>query len=80
MDRIWWSWELSNRKARTRDISGPSVQFTAPFDFFGPMVSPNISLDFVMNVSNFVPEGVTIRDVMDIQHGILCYDYDKLAV
>jgi tyrosinase len=80
MDRIWWTWELSNRKARTQDIAGPSVQFTAPFDFFGPTVSPNITLDYVMNVRNFVPEGVAIKDVMDIQQGILCYGYDKLAV
>lgn len=78
MDRVWWTWEFADRKVRTKDISGPSVQFSAPWDFFGPKTSPSITLDYVMNVRNFVPGGVKIRDVMDIQQGVLCYDYDKL--
>ncbi len=79
MDRIWWTWQHKNLTARTLDIAGPTVQFTAPFDFFAPATSPSVTLDFVMNVGNFVPGGVKVRDVMDIQKGVLCYDYAVLG-
>ena len=79
MDRIWWTWESYDRKARTQDITGPSIHYTDVYAFGDGLTSPNVTLDFKMNVRDFVPGGVAIRDVMDIQQGLLCYDFDALA-
>lgn len=63
--------------SRVKDITGPTVQFTAPFDFFGAATSPNVTLDYAMDFGQLVTGSPTINvsEVMDIQAGRLCYTY-----
>lgn len=38
-------------------------------------VDLNTTLDYILEVSDVIPE-VTIQEVMNIQGGYLCYEYD----
>ncbi|KAH7055899.1 hypothetical protein B0J12DRAFT_656094 [Macrophomina phaseolina] len=79
MDRIWWTWESKDLETRIKDISGPDTQFAYPFDFYGETAYQNITLDYQMHVGSLSNSSwVRVRDVMDIQGGVLCYDYDEL--
>lgn len=62
---------------RKKDIAGPTVQFTAPFDFFGAATSANVTLDYAMDFKHLVSSSssVKISEVMDIRAGRLCYTY-----
>ncbi|KFY64901.1 hypothetical protein V496_02931 [Pseudogymnoascus sp. VKM F-4515 (FW-2607)] len=50
-----------------------TVQFTAPFDYFGAATSANIASDYAMNFKHLDPSSssVNISEVMDIQAGRL---------
>lgn len=64
---MWWQWQKLDLPARLLDISGPSrSEMTS--------LSPNVTLDFVLSVGVLAPD-VTIREVMNIQGTVLCYDY-----
>lgn len=79
MDRLWNKWQHKDWPARMKDISGPDTQFACPFDFFGDVAYKNITLDYVMNFDNLVPnrQYFAVKDVMDIQGGTLCYKYQE---
>ena len=46
-------------KARTKDISGPTIKFGAPWS---DQISPETTLDFLMDFGNLGPR-VTVADV-----------------
>ncbi|KFZ01651.1 hypothetical protein V501_09890 [Pseudogymnoascus sp. VKM F-4519 (FW-2642)] len=77
MDRLWNLWQRIDFPRRSKDIAGPTVQFTAPFDFFGPATSTNVTLDYAMDFKHLASSSssVKISEVMDIQAGRLCYTY-----
>lgn len=62
---VFWYQELSNGL------------LAYPFNFFGDIPYTNVTLDYEMNFYSLVPGQtfVKIQDVMDIQGGLLCYDY-----
>ncbi|KAK0658285.1 Tyrosinase-like protein orsC [Lasiodiplodia hormozganensis] len=79
MDRIWWTWEKRDFATRVKDISGPDTQFAYPFNFYGDVSYQNITLDYQMHVGHASNSSwVRVGDVMDIQDGVLCYEYDEL--
>lgn len=64
---------------RVKDISGPDTQFAYPFNFYGDVAYQNITLDYQMHVGHASNSSwVRVGDVMDIQDGVLCYEYDEL--
>ncbi|KAI5807356.1 hypothetical protein DFH27DRAFT_315579 [Peziza echinospora] len=69
IDRLWWQWQKQRIFARTTDISGPSI----PFDYTN-VKGPNITLEFPISLSP-VGENVLVKELMHIQGGMLCYDY-----
>lgn len=73
LDRVWWSWQTRNLKARLQDISGPVI----PHDYTNEL-GRNVTLDDKVHVGTTVNVTVPIRDVMDIRNSFLCYTYDKL--
>ncbi|KFY26085.1 hypothetical protein V491_01474 [Pseudogymnoascus sp. VKM F-3775] len=77
MDRLWDLWQRVDFPHRKKDIAGPTVQFTAPFDFFGAATSANVTLDYAMDFKHLVSSSssVKISEVMDIRAGRLCYTY-----
>lgn len=72
MDRAWWSWQTRNIE-RLEDISGPLVRFD-----YNNEVAGNVTLDTKIHVGATVNITTTVRDVMDIEGGRLCYTYDKV--
>ncbi|KAH7149696.1 hypothetical protein B0J13DRAFT_312956 [Dactylonectria estremocensis] len=80
MDRLWNKWQHLDWDTRKSDISGPDTQFAYPFDFFGADPAyKNITLDYVMNFNELIPDRqyIKVREVMDIQGGLLCYKYQE---
>ncbi|PKS13374.1 hypothetical protein jhhlp_000145 [Lomentospora prolificans] len=75
VDRAWWSWQSRDLENRTMDISGPLIAFD-----FDNKVAGNLTLDHDMSlgVTNETTIKVKVQDVMHIQRGRLCYNYDKL--
>ncbi|KAH7347473.1 hypothetical protein B0T11DRAFT_333582 [Plectosphaerella cucumerina] len=73
VDRAWWSWQKRDLKNRVNDISGPIINFDYANEFGG-----NITLNDVIYIGETVKLETTIREVMHIQRGPLCYDYDEL--
>lgn len=73
VDRTWWSWQTRNISAREVDMSGPLVQFD-----YGNQKGGNISIDDTIYIGTTVNVTTTIREVMHIQKGILCYTYDEI--
>jgi len=73
VDRIWWSWQTRNLSARVLDMSGPLVQFD-----YNNTKGGNATLDNVIRIGTTVNITTTVREVMHIQRGILCYAYDTI--
>lgn len=73
VDRAWWSWQQRDLENRVNDISGPLINFDYANEFGG-----NATLDDIIYVGETVRLETTIRDVMHIQKGPLCYVYDEL--
>ncbi|KAF3910242.1 hypothetical protein ABW21_db0203966 [Orbilia brochopaga] len=70
LDKMFWRWQQEDLPNRFFDVGGPVV----PFDYSN-QVGPNITLDFIIGLGNLAPD-IPVRDVMNIQGGILCYDYE----
>ncbi|VUC27282.1 unnamed protein product [Clonostachys rosea] len=73
LDRAWWSWQKRNLRKRLTDVSGPLVNFDWTNQLGG-----NITLDHTITVFETVKVQAKVRDVMHIQQGPLCYEYDQL--
>ncbi|EUC43622.1 hypothetical protein COCMIDRAFT_38490 [Bipolaris oryzae ATCC 44560] len=69
VDRLWWNWQSEDPDNRLYQLGGSSSQ--------GPCEEEceETTLDYVMTTYEILPN-VTVRDVMDIQGGYLCYKYD----
>ena len=65
VDRLWWKWQSEDPANRLYQLGGPVKQGG----------SEETTLDHVMTTYGIRPN-VTVRDVMDIQGGFLCYEYD----
>lgn len=73
IDRIFWSWQAKKLPARLTDVSGNIV-----FQDYDNAVAGNVTLNYVIDVGAVNNKNVTIRDVMNIQGGTLCYGFDAL--
>lgn len=69
LDRLWWQWEQINAKDRMFSIGGNTTVTEPPGGFV------KMTIDYEMNMYDIVPN-VTISDVVNIQGGYLCYDYE----
>lgn len=72
IDRVFWSWQTRDLPHRYTDISGPLV-----FADYDNEVAGNTTLDYVIDVGT-TNVNTTVRSLMDIQGGVLCYDYNSL--
>ncbi|KAF5311053.1 hypothetical protein D9619_008149 [Psilocybe cf. subviscida] len=72
LDRVWWSWQKKNLAKRLTDISGPIFLMD-----YNNVQGGNVTLAFPLSVGVNAPN-VTVADVMDVRHSVLCYDYDKV--
>lgn len=61
---MWWEWQKRGLPGRLEEIAAATV--------FGGGVP--VTLDMGMSMFEIVPN-VTVRDVMDIGGGTLCFDY-----
>ena len=68
LDRVWWQWQKRSLPARLRDIAGYTTQNKPPTGWV------DATLDDELNMFGIIPNA-TVRDVMDIRGGRLCYDY-----
>lgn len=76
IDRLWWQWQTANPESRMYDISGTA--FNKTYLEVKGLEAPgtaNTTLDFVINVADILDD-VIVEDVMNIQNGLLCYEYD----
>ncbi|ETS86011.1 hypothetical protein PFICI_04036 [Pestalotiopsis fici W106-1] len=76
VDRIWWQWQTANPDSRMYDMSGTT--FNTTYLTVEGIDAPDVataSLDYVINIADILPD-VIIGDVMNVQNGLLCYDYD----
>ena len=64
---------MRDLKIREKDISGPLVQFDWDNSFGG-----NVTLDHEFYFGQTVRTTSTVKEMMHIQKGPLCYTYDKL--
>lgn len=69
IDRLWWNWQAADRSNRLYQLGGHSTQKEPEGGF------QETTLDYVMTTYEIRPN-VTVGDVMDIQGGFLCYQYD----
>ncbi|KAF4417048.1 monophenol monooxygenase [Fusarium acutatum] len=65
IDRLWWKWQSEDLDSRLYQRGGPSAQGG----------TEELTLDYVMTTYGIRPN-VTVKEVMDIQGGFLCYKYD----
>lgn len=72
IDRAFWSWQMRDLPYRYTDISGPLV-----FADYDNEVAGNTTLDYVIDVGT-TNVNTTVRSLMNIQGGVLCYDYEYL--
>lgn len=70
VDRSWWKWQSAKPCERLYQLGGPSKQQS----FQGEEI-PETTLDHVLTLYGIRPNA-TVRDVMDIKGGFLCYEYD----
>lgn len=75
VDRSWWSWQSRDLGKRVRDISGPLVAFD-----YQNAQGGNVTLDHPIEIgeTESMKLKATVSDVMHIQKGPLCYQYDEL--
>lgn len=76
VDRLWDKWQRLDWPTRKSDISGPDTQYAYPYNFFGDKEYKNITLAYVMDFGNLLPDRryVTVEEAMDTQR--LCYTYE----
>ncbi|KAI1049168.1 hypothetical protein LB506_004653 [Fusarium annulatum] len=76
VDRLWDKWQRLDWPARKSDISGPDTQYAYPYDFFGDKAYKNITLAYVMDFGNLLPDRryVTVEEAMDTRR--LGYTYE----
>ncbi|RBA13521.1 hypothetical protein FPRO05_02314 [Fusarium proliferatum] len=76
VDRLWDIWQRLDWPARKSDISGPDTQYAYPYDFFGDKAYKNITLAYVMDFGNLLPDRryVTVEEAMDTRR--LGYTYE----
>ncbi|KDR80002.1 hypothetical protein GALMADRAFT_222927 [Galerina marginata CBS 339.88] len=72
LDRVWWSWQKKDLSRRLVDISGPINLLD-----YDNVLGGNVTLSFPLSLGLNAPN-VTIADVMDINGGTLCYEYDRV--
>ncbi|KAF1999790.1 Di-copper centre-containing protein [Amniculicola lignicola CBS 123094] len=72
VDRLWWSWQKQDLWERLWDISGPIFM-----QDYGNEKGGNTTLDYKLSLWSNAKD-IVVSDVMDIQGGGLCYDYDEL--
>ncbi|KAG9497468.1 hypothetical protein J7337_010329 [Fusarium musae] len=79
VDRLWDKWQRLDWPARKSDISGPDTQYAYPYDFFGDKKYKNITLAYVMDFGNLLPDRryITVEEAMDTQGERLGYTYDS---
>ncbi|EWG47590.1 hypothetical protein FVEG_07657 [Fusarium verticillioides 7600] len=79
VDRLWDKWQRLDWPARKSDISGPDTQYGYPYDFFGDKKYKNITLAYVMDFGNLLPDRryITVEEAMDTQGERLGYTYDS---
>lgn len=78
VDRIWWQWQQANATSRMFDISGNSLNETylAEHGLEAPAGGwPKTTMEYVLDTNNILPD-ITVHDVVNIQGGYLCYEYD----
>lgn len=68
IDRVWWIWQSLDLERRQYAISGTGTFMNAP-------VSPNTTLDTVVNVGYANSGPVAMRDLMSTTAGRFCYVY-----
>ncbi|KAF5603905.1 monophenol monooxygenase [Fusarium subglutinans] len=65
IDRLWWKWQSEDLDSRLYQLGGPSAQGG----------TEELTLDYVMTTYGIRPN-VTIKEVMNVEGGFLCYKYD----
>lgn len=66
IDHAWWTWQSQDLPTRLKDITGRIDM--------NDISNVGTTLATTLGVGQLAPE-VTIADVMDIQGGLLCYEY-----
>lgn len=66
IDKLYSDWQAVNPSKRLFETGGPTI----PFQVNGTQVT----LDFPLNMQWMAPT-ITVGDVMNIQGGLLCYEY-----
>ncbi|ORY12449.1 hypothetical protein BCR34DRAFT_651193 [Clohesyomyces aquaticus] len=89
LDKLWWDWQSKSLPLRLKEMGGSNdassffaffgTNFTLPTNFTFPEPMPGdpgnvTTLGHVLTVQGIIPDA-TIGDVMDIQGGLLCYEY-----
>ncbi|KAH8885499.1 Di-copper centre-containing protein [Thozetella sp. PMI_491] len=74
LDYEWNRWQHLAWATRKSEIAGPDTMWAYPYNYWGDVPYKNITLDFTLQYPNLA-SNVTIRDVMDITGGELCYVY-----
>lgn len=76
VDRIWWQWQTANPDSRMYDMSGTTFNTTyLTAEGIDAPATATAGLDYILNIADILPD-VTIEEVMNVQNGLLCYDYD----
>lgn len=65
-DWLWWIWQSQDLPARFKQISG----LINPYDLTSGNATLKTTLDF-----GLLAPAVTVADAMDIQGGLMCYEY-----
>lgn len=71
IDRLWWKWQAIDNETRMWAMGGNTVNET----LYPQQAGVKASLDTIIQQQNIIPD-LQIRDVMNAQGGLLCYDYD----
>lgn len=75
LDRIWAAWQAFNSKNRYA-IGGGVDQDLSNFDAHPAGTGTPVTKDTVLYMSNLGPDA-KVEDILDIQGGLLCYEYDN---
>jgi len=68
LDRVWWQWQEGALPARLSDFAGYTTEYEPVTGWV------NATLDDELNMFGIIPNA-TVRDLMDIRGGRLCYEY-----
>jgi tyrosinase len=68
IDRVWWKWQEGALPARLSDFAGYTTEHEPATGWV------NATLDDELNMFGIIPNA-TVRDLMDIRGGRLCYEY-----